>query len=34
MSGALIMDETPNTAAQSFDALYRDCARATASSSR
>jgi RNA polymerase sigma-70 factor, ECF subfamily len=27
MSGALIMDDPPNTAAQSFDELYRDCAR-------
>ena len=27
MNGVLIMDEPLNTAAQSFDALYRDCAR-------
>ncbi|HEV7804538.1 MAG TPA: sigma-70 family RNA polymerase sigma factor [Solirubrobacteraceae bacterium] len=27
MSEVLIMDDPPNTAAQRFDALYRDCAR-------
>ena len=27
MNGVLIMDEPPNTATTSFDALYRDCAR-------